>query len=272
MHERSVGGRPEEGGFALILAILSLMLLTFLGLTMAATTSTELQIATNYRWSQQALYNAEAGLEAARVVLADVSTAGSGWQGILPTFRPGPWALGAAPPPGGTAVGRDYERADCDQRGGVGYGLVLKDPARRYENVSTFEAMTLNGAFTLWVRRALDVQGDGTYSDDDSDERLIVVSEGVAPYTADNVVGRVDVLLRSRQAVRILETRLTLGTATTGKPCGLGAGRGQVGGSAMGENFNPCVNVTAGPGGTLAGVFGGEGSGAGGLTANQGVQ
>jgi len=50
--------RRSERGFALILAILSLMLLTFLGLTLATTTSTELQIATNYRWSQQALYNA----------------------------------------------------------------------------------------------------------------------------------------------------------------------------------------------------------------------
>jgi hypothetical protein len=76
------------------------MLLTFLGLTMAATTSTELQIATNYRWSQQALYNAEAGLEAARVVLANVSTASNGWLGVLPTKRTTEWAAGAAPAPG----------------------------------------------------------------------------------------------------------------------------------------------------------------------------
>ena len=53
--------KTGEGGFALILAILALLLLTFLGLTLAATTSTELQIATNYRWSQQALYNARSG-------------------------------------------------------------------------------------------------------------------------------------------------------------------------------------------------------------------
>ena len=67
MRDRATDRAAGEGGFALILAILSLMLLTFLGLTLAATTSTELQIATNYRWSQQALYNAEAGIEAARV-------------------------------------------------------------------------------------------------------------------------------------------------------------------------------------------------------------
>jgi len=50
--------RGHERGFALILAILALMLLTFLGLTLATSTSTELRIATNYRWNQQALYNA----------------------------------------------------------------------------------------------------------------------------------------------------------------------------------------------------------------------
>jgi hypothetical protein len=275
MENRSRDGRRGEGGFALVLAILSLMLLTFLGLTMAATTSTELQIATNYRWSQQALYNAEAGLEAARVILANTGGTGTGWQGILPTARTTPWQLGTAPPPGGTSEGRDYERADCDQRAGVGYGLVLADTARRYENISSFQDTTLNGAFTLWVRRALEPQTDGTYVDDDNNERLIVVSEGVAPYTGamkgEVLSGAASALIRSRQAVRILETRLTLGTATTGKPCGLGAGRGQEGGSAMGENFNPCVNITAGPTGTLAGVFGG-GADAGQLTSNQSVQ
>ena len=45
----------DERGFALIVALLALVLLTFLGLTMTLTTSTELQISTNYRWSQQAL-------------------------------------------------------------------------------------------------------------------------------------------------------------------------------------------------------------------------
>ena len=51
---RSVHG--TQSGFALVLALLALLLLTFLGLTLAVTTSTELQIATNYRWSEQARY------------------------------------------------------------------------------------------------------------------------------------------------------------------------------------------------------------------------
>ena len=78
-------GRSRQAGFALILAILSLMLLTFLGLTLAATTSTELQIATNYRWSQQALYNAEAGLEAAKLLLAQIARVDGDFRNILPT-------------------------------------------------------------------------------------------------------------------------------------------------------------------------------------------
>src|SRR5512139_2889276 len=78
------GRRAGEQGFALILAILSLMLLTFLGLTLAATTSTELQIATDYRWSQQALYNAEAGVEAGKTLLSRMA-----WCSILPAARVG---------------------------------------------------------------------------------------------------------------------------------------------------------------------------------------
>ena len=61
--------RDGQSGFALILAIMCLLLLTFLGLTLAASTTTELQIATNYRWSEQAFYNAEAGLEVAKAYL-----------------------------------------------------------------------------------------------------------------------------------------------------------------------------------------------------------
>ncbi len=67
MDTRDKSDRPrrradEEQGFALVLAILALLLLTFLGLTLAVNTTTELQIATNFKWSQQALFNAEAGV------------------------------------------------------------------------------------------------------------------------------------------------------------------------------------------------------------------
>jgi PilX N-terminal len=273
MEDRRFGRSRGERGFALVLAILSLMLLTFLGLTMAATTSTELQIATNYRWSQQALYNAEAGLEAARIALSEVADISAGWSASLPPARTTPWALGAAPAPGGTWVGRDYYKADCDLRGGVGYGLVLVGPGERLENVSDFMGNSLNGAFSVWVRRPLQVDNAGLYVDDTRNDVLVIVSEGVAPYTySAPMSGEASALVRSRQAVRVLETRFTLGIATAGEPCGLNRLQGQEGGSPMGENFNPCVNLTSGIAGTLGTVFGTPGSGAGELTSDTDVQ
>ena len=92
-------------------------------LTLATTTSTELQIATNYRWSQQAFYNAEAGIEAAKRALATAD-----WSVVLPAPRTTPTWLGNVNPgaPMGTATARNFENWACDQRGnGAGYGRVL---------------------------------------------------------------------------------------------------------------------------------------------------
>jgi hypothetical protein len=248
--------RAGERGFALVLAILSLMLLTFLGLTLATTTSTELQIATNYRWSQQALYNAEAGLEAARIVLSNVADISAGWRDQLPTARTTPWVEGSAPVlTGGTD--RDYYKSNCDTVARAGYGRVIYDADSdiRYENVSSFAGQTLNGAFTVWIRRNLLVGNDGKYSDDPRNDALTIVSEGVAPYT-----GPGEAFTQARQATRVLETRFTLAFASVGEPC-LGTQAGQEGGSPMGENFNPCAPITAGAAGSLANAFGGAEAG-----------
>jgi hypothetical protein len=259
MENQSLEGRSGERGFALVLAILSLMLLTFLGLTMATTTSTELQIATNYRWSQQALYNAEAGLEAARVVLSRTADVTNQWNPVLPAVRTSPasWVPGAAPLPVEPVVGRDFYRSDCDQRGGMGYGRVLTEGALRYENQSVFDGHALNGAFTIWVRRGLVVDNAGQYSDDGTrQDALIVVAEGVAPYT-----GAGDAFTRARQAVRVLEAPLTLSLANVGDPC-LGAYAGQEGGSPFGENFyGGCGRMLGGQSGSLGAAIVGPGTG-----------
>src|SRR6185436_20908813 len=137
VHSRS----RSDSGFALILAILALMLLTFLGLTLATTTSTELQIATNYRWGQQARYNAEAGVEAAKSILRTLD-----WTTVMPNGRGTPLAPtlwnGITTPTaaGGGAVApqsradeggnpsRNFENWDCDMKSnGLGYGVVLDD-------------------------------------------------------------------------------------------------------------------------------------------------
>lgn len=256
--DRNRAGRAGEPGFALILAILSLMLLTFLGLTLATTTSTELQIATNYRWSQQALYNAEAGLEAARIALSRVSDlGGTQWVARLPGVRtiPASWTPPTAPGPVDATVGRDFERAACDTRAGIGYGRVLVDAdGTRLENVSVFEGQTLNGSFTVWIRRGLALDNAGQYSDDPRNDALIVVAEGVAPFT-----GASTAVTRARQSVRVLETRFNLALSPAGDPC-LNQG-GQEGFGPTGEGYNACAPLTAGAAGSLGYAFGGPEAG-----------
>jgi PilX N-terminal len=256
-----------EAGFALILAILSLMLLTFLGLTLATTTSTELQIATNYRWSKQALYNAQAGLEAAKLLLSNVARTGGNWGLIVPAARTAPWSApinnqtpGAPVATPSAIAGRDYERNDCTpgDRGGVGYGVVLRavDPQTsnsiRWENVSNFMGQGLNGAFTLWVRREVVAATNGTFTDDATaaPTALVITSEGVAPF-----VGASTAFSRANQASQVIE--LTLALVTVDKKCRQPVG--QEGAGPSGENFDTCSKLTPGAGGSLGRVFGGGG-------------
>jgi len=218
--------RPSEQGFALVLAMLALMLMTFLGLTLATTTSTEMQIAANYRWGQQAYYNAEAGLEVARVALA---TAGS-WSPFLPS-------PGIRPPSTPFAATRNFELAYCDTRGnGMGYGAVMAGAGLPFplENVTTIYGHSLNGAFTVWVRRDLvpdpaDPTG-ATLMDDPSQDVAWVTVEGTAPF----VGGQYNMAsTRSRRAVRTLQTKLTLGSPCT-------TDRNQSGGDAKGSGARKC--------------------------------
>jgi hypothetical protein len=261
---------PEESkrgqsGFALILALLALMLLTFLGLTLAATTSTELQIATNERWAQQAYYNAEAGLEVGKKMLQ-----GMNWSLILPPPRQQPsgeactnddglrcWLRRTA---GTNCAGcyrdpapysrpdikgnptRNYENGGCDDDGnGMGYGVVLDDGGGfgPYQNVTTVLGKSLNGTFTLWVRRETPFNKDapGSMSDDIGapDSKLILTAEGTAPF----VEAANNAFATTNRAIRFMEARLA---TDVGTPCGTRGG--QVGGGPEGSNFSPCDPVT----------------------------
>jgi hypothetical protein len=261
------GRRGGQAGFALILAILALMLLTFLGLALATTSSTELQIATNFRWSQQALFNAEAGLEAGKLILSNVANPATNWLTVLPAARAGTWASGLAPAPIEATGGRDFSPAPCSGRGSganqMGYGLVLKDPANcigpanRCQDVSAFMGQAINGSFTLWVRRQLLVNNNGQFYDDPAlpsgnPNAAVLTVEGVAPY-----IGTSTAFSRANQAVRVLEITFALSTSASGPPCQ--SMRGQEGGAPSGENFDPCSLLSSGPGGSLAGVFGAGG-------------
>ena len=266
--EKHVARRGRgESGFALVLAILALMLLTFLGLTLAATTSTELQIATNYRWSQQALYNAEAGLEAAKLILSNAGNPTTQWAALLPTARTVPWppSGSSAPLDPGVPGSRDYYGA-CpgDRFGGIGYGKVLDTGGTRFENVAQFMGQPLNGGFTLWIRRGLKVDNSGQFSDNTSNEIVIVTSEGVAPYSPVAAAAAAAAFTQANQAVRVLEMSYRFVVNKQGEACSTGHS-GQIGLGSSGANFDPCSPI--GPG-SLAGMLG---SAPGALTGSGGA-
>jgi len=277
---------PKADGFALILALLSLLLLTFLGLTLATTTSTELQIATNYRWSQQAAYNAEAGIEAAKIYLRDHP---SSWSTLLPGYRgsAATWTgvapmLPAAPAaPGGMPAAdaygnplRNWWSQSCDYRGGnVGYGVVLNPVAGvlQYANSVPWLPQRLNGAFTVWIRRGVLINtAAASFADDPSDLVLILTSEGIAPYASAGSQA-----LRANMAVAVRELTLLRGIDSCE------AYKSQQGGNVSGTGFWACAvlegteslrgalgDVRRQAGGTASSAFG---SGAAGTLETTGV-
>ena len=65
---------------------------------------------------------------------------------------------------------------------------------------------TLNGAFTVWIRRPLHGRRTPASTRDDTrPDAVVIVAEGIAPY-----FGPGDAFTRARQATRVLETRFTL--------------------------------------------------------------
>lgn len=218
-------GGTGEAGFALILAIMALMILTFLGLTLATSTSTELQIATNYRWSQQALYNAEAGLELGKKFLLEAE-----WRTILPLARgsscttgpctpmltPPGWSR-ARPDPGGNPS-RNFENKECDTMGHQGLGVVLDNPnfAFPFQNMTAFLNQGIRGSFTIWIRRPFKYLSDGTQVDETRDDRLVLTSEGTAPFSGASATAA---FARPNRAVRYLEITIQKSGGPGGGEC-----------------------------------------------------
>jgi hypothetical protein len=238
--------RSAESGFAMILAILALMLLTMLGLTLAVTTSTELQIATNYRWSQQAYYNAEAGLEVAKRHLTEVP-----FVVVMPAARTQTYdvlaGMGACTAASGGAscpvwagrvkpgeTSRNFENADCDSYAYEGYGVVLDDvtQATPFQNVSQYAGKQLSGTFTIWVRRGTIANPDGTIQDDVAPDQVVVTVEGTAPNTVTNAQQ-----IRGR-AIRMIEVKLH-----RIDPGDCGNRPDQTGGGPSGNGSDSCTPV-----------------------------
>lgn len=282
-----------EAGFALILALLALLLLTFLGLTLAVTTSTELQVATNYRWSEQARYVAEAGIEAGKLILRETAA----WEGVVPAARTASWQGTTSPAwtpfPAARAGMRDYENGNCDWQGnGMGYGRVLDDGGVPQQYISTFGGASLNGAFTLWVRRPYHFLPDGTIVDwggalaspitaDPDNNNVILVAEGVAPFTDAALLGggggaSAQALVARSKATYVIEIPVSHVPPLLGgcdNPLS-----GQKGGGQGGDNSAGCWPLTEGANGSMSsavqgsaairGAGTGVGAGGGGLGGN----
>jgi hypothetical protein len=239
--------RESESGFALIVAIIALVLLTFLGLTLTLSTSTETQIARNYSWSRQAYFNAQAGAEVAKNLLKAVGTAnGNSWASILPVVRnatniteppTNPATLAILPSArGGVTNKRDWEGYACDKpvtsypHNAIGYGLVLTANGSTLDYVSVYNAQALSGAFTVWIRRLTKYdQASGKISDKTTNDEAILTIEGVAPYTKSNIDATPR--LRQDQAVQIIEVTVT---SSTGDPAAVCGDYAQGGGNAAG--------------------------------------
>lgn len=207
-----------EEGSAFVISILVLFVLSVLGMALMLTTTTEKDIAINYRWGEQAFFNADAALEYGKNVLGDYLLRAGDFSAVLPPARAdvtvanssAPWGA-AHPEPGACDPGnpgcRDYQYfVDHCPPGGVGpcvrvyIGKVLlrpdgtpvqydfRNPAGVVPGDMDGDAATddrVEGTVTVWVRRP--IVGTRDYGVPDAanpnglHDRVILTAEGTAP-------------------------------------------------------------------------------------------
>jgi len=246
------------------MALLALMLLTAVGLTLATSTSTEVQVAANYRWSLQALYNAEAGVEVAKNLLVGADWTAhpkartiADWDPSTNTISP-PAASDVETATRTTTVTRDFEMGRCDAIGnGMGYGVIMPDNltatagGAALENRTTYATQTLNGAFTVWYRKPHVYNTNGTVRDfgkvqadrDNYADVVVVVSEGVAPYSATGTTDtNASAFMAGVHATQIVEA--TLYGPPTIPACEADL-NSQAGGGPGGAGLDPCSSAAA---------------------------
>jgi len=224
--------RKEEGS-AFIISILVLFVLSVLGLALMLTTTTEKDIAINYRWGEQAFFNADAALEYGKNVLASYAVANTNFNLILPPARADatvadatqPWITGH--PEGGgpcspqTAGCRDYQYYidQCPNAGGgpctrIYIGKVLRRPDTTSAmwdfrapgavvgDLDNDGVTDIEGTFTLWVRRP--TVGSRDYGSLPKEEdRVILTAEGTAPNAMGAGAGKPVSLRRLEMSIRL---------------------------------------------------------------------
>src|SRR3990172_8718360 len=95
------GALAGERGSAFVISILVLFVLSVLGLALMLTTTTETDISVNYRWGEMAFFNADAGLEYGKNILASYAVMDGDFKNALPPPR-GPGTMDAPPGAGPT--------------------------------------------------------------------------------------------------------------------------------------------------------------------------
>ena len=77
----------KNDGSAFVISILVLFVLSVLGMALMLTTTTEKDIAINYRWGEQAFFNADAALEYGKNVLGSYLLNDGNFARVLPPPR-----------------------------------------------------------------------------------------------------------------------------------------------------------------------------------------
>ena len=189
----------DESGSALIISILVLFILTVLGMAIMLTTTTETDIAANYRWGEMAFFNADAALEYGKNVLAAYAMRDGDLRNAVPPPR-GPGEMNGKPIDAQACADetqpgcRDYQY--FLERGGnrIYIGRVLRDVNGRlvqYDfrqpavndtrgDIDDDNLGDIQGAVTLWGRRPGAGDEDHGFPPDLHD-RVILTAEGTAP-------------------------------------------------------------------------------------------
>ena len=214
MHSTRSLSRDE--GSAFVISILILFVLTVLGMALMLTTTTEADIAVNYRWGEQAFFNADAALEYGKNVLGAHLLNNDDFERLLPPARTNvtvpnsgaPWDATSFDPDAcdPTSPGcRDYQYyVDRCQPGGAGpcvriyIGRVLTRPdgslaqndfrqpgASVSGDLNGDGTADLEGSITIWARRP--IVGNHDYGAPtpldmaERHDRVILTAEGTAP-------------------------------------------------------------------------------------------
>jgi hypothetical protein len=135
----------------------------------------------------------------------------------------------------------------------MGYGWVLVSDSQPQQYVSTFNTLTMNGAFTIWVRRPTWIMPTGAFSDwgqeiigpplhEASHDTLILTVEGVAPYidaAAYTATGTQGALVARSKAVYTVELPLSQAAIANLGSCDWSRS-GQTGGGSQNSGFGGC--------------------------------